>query len=106
MRPDELHPDDPRLVLYFDYQPVPVAADARAGVLVLDVPPLLICSRIERSVGEPGSAAPPPSGTGRKPVPESGNELRSVARAASGNADAARLIQTRSMFAFSCSSLE
>lgn len=47
MRPDEPRPDDPRLVLHFDYQPVlaaahvehdtVVAADARAGVLVLDV---------------------------------------------------------------------
>jgi hypothetical protein len=72
--------------------------------IVIRVPPLQICTRIARSVGEPGSAGPPPSGTGRKPAPESGNELRSVARAASGNADAARLIHTRSMFAFNCKS--
>ena len=47
MRPDELHPDDPHLGLHIDHQPVlvaahvehhaVVAADARVGVLMLDV---------------------------------------------------------------------
>jgi hypothetical protein len=73
--------------------------------IVIRVPPLRICTRIERSVvAHVTGADAPPSGTGRNPVSGAGRLRGALDREIAGDAEDERVIHVRSMFAFSCNS--